>query len=88
MRGWYVNDDVLITGRTDEEHLRNFEAVKKKSAAFFKPSVGYLVDPEGLHTITEKVDAILNAPHLYSCPWVWLTIMDVSSQTLLLLPTL
>ena len=70
-------DDVLVTGKNDEEHLRNLEEVlkrlsdrgfrlKKGKCCLFKPSVeylGYRVDADGLHTTTEKVEAILNAPH-------------------------
>ena len=69
-------DDVLITGRNDEQHLCNLEEVlkrldtrgswlKKSKCQFFKPSVeylGYRVDAEGLHATTEKVETILSAP--------------------------
>ena len=66
-------DDVLVTGRNDEEHLRNLEEVlkrldargfrlKKSKCHFFKPSLGYRVDAEGLHATEEKVEAILSAP--------------------------
>ena len=69
-------DDVLVTGRNDEEYLRNLEEVlkrldargfrlKKSKCHFFKPSVeylGYRVDAEGLHATEEKVEAILSAP--------------------------
>ena len=69
-------DDVLVTGKDDEEHLRNLEEVlmrltdrefrlKRAKCHFLQPSVeylGYKVDADGLHTTTEKVEAILSAP--------------------------
>jgi len=69
-------DDILITGSTEEEHLQNLESVlkrldhhgltvKKSKCAFMQESVDYLghrVDAEGLHTSTEKVEAIQRAP--------------------------
>ena len=69
-------DDILITGSNEEEHLQNLESVlkrldhhgltvKKSKCAFMQESVDYLghgVDAEGLHTSTEKVEAIQRAP--------------------------
>lgn len=69
-------DDILVTGSTDEEQLRNVEAVlqrlqqygiraKKPKCSFFADSVEYLghkVDSVGLHTTTKKVEAIIQAP--------------------------
>ena len=69
-------DDILITGRTDEEHLDNLEKVlarlqqyglrlKKEKCFLLQPSVkylGYIIDAEGLHATPEKVNAIVSAP--------------------------
>ena len=69
-------DDVLITGRNDQDHLEQIEAVlkrlhdrglrlKRSKCAFMQHSVeylGYQVDAEGLHTTTGKVKATLDAP--------------------------
>ena len=69
-------DDILITGRTNEEHLANLEKVlqrlqqyglrlKQEKCSFLQPSVeylGYIIDAEGLHATPDKVNAIVNAP--------------------------
>ena len=70
-------DDILITGRTDEEHLRTLDLVlerldqydlhlKRVKCSFMQPSVrylGYLIDKDGLHTTPEKVSS---APDTHS----------------------
>ncbi len=70
-------DDILITGATDDEHLQKLEEVlrrlrqhgmvlKKGKCTFLGESVQYLghrVDRFGLHTIPEKVEAIVDAPY-------------------------
>ena len=69
-------DDILITGSTEEEHLRNLAQVlqrlesagmrlKRQKCAFLLPSVAYLghiITQEGLHTEETKVRAIVDAP--------------------------
>ena len=69
-------DDILITGPTEEEHLRNLAQVlqrlesagmrlKRQKCAFLLPSVAYLghvISQEGLHTEESKVRAIVDAP--------------------------
>lgn len=69
-------DDILITGKTDEDHLKNLDAtlqrlqgyglrVRRSKCAFFQPSVEYLghvIDSEGLHKAPSKVKAIVDAP--------------------------
>ena len=69
-------DDILVTGRSDKEHLRNLEEVlsrlrkygirlKEDKCQFLQDSVEYLghqVDAEGVHTSPKKVEAILKAP--------------------------
>lgn len=69
-------DDILITGETEEDHLKALEEVlhrlekanlraKRIKCKFMAPSVDYLghrTDAEGLHPIKEKVSAITEAP--------------------------
>jgi len=69
-------DDILLSGKTDGEHLATLEAVlhrlagagfhlKKEKCTFMVSSVTYLgfrIDAEGLHPVTEKIQAIQNAP--------------------------
>ena len=69
-------DDILVTGRTDEEHLSNLDKVLSRLAkagmrlnvdkcTFMAPEVtylGYRIDTEGLHAVNEKVQAIAMAP--------------------------
>ena len=65
-------DDVLVTGKTDEEHLAALEEVLQrleqaglrlhlKKCSFMVPSViylGYQIDAEGLRPVAEKVKAL------------------------------
>ena len=69
-------DDILITGKNEEEHLRNLAAVlnrlekhgfrlKMDKCRFLIPSVEYLghqIDEEGIRAVPNKVEAITNAP--------------------------
>ena len=69
-------DDILITGLSEAEHLRNLEEVLKRlqqhgirvkanKCAFEQDSVEYLghvIDKRGLHTSDKKVKAIQKAP--------------------------
>ena len=69
-------DDILITGKADEEHLVAPEEVlkrlqkaglrlKKPKCVFMAASVEYLghrIDAQGLHPKPEKVEAVKNAP--------------------------
>ena len=71
-----VMESLLVTGRTNEEHLESLELVlkrmeeaglllKKEKCSFMASSVTYLghvIDADGLHPIVEKVDAIKEAP--------------------------
>ena len=68
-------DDILITGETESEHLATLEEVlqrlaaaglhlKREKCTFLASSVTYLgfrIDSQGLHPVTEKVEAIKNA---------------------------
>ncbi|XP_041822728.1 uncharacterized protein K02A2.6-like [Chelmon rostratus] len=68
-------DDILITGSTEAEHWKNVDLVLQRlqdrgirvnrdKCSFSQPSVTYLghkIDCEGLHPVTEKVEAIVNA---------------------------
>ena len=69
-------DDILISGKTDSKHLATLETVlqrlagaglhlKKEKCTFMVSSVTYLgfrIEAEGLHPVTEKIQAIQNAP--------------------------
>ena len=69
-------DDILITGKNDEEHLAHLIAVlnrlsesgmrlKREKCSFLLPSVEYLghvISAEGLKTSDSKVKAVTNAP--------------------------
>ena len=69
-------DDILITGKTDIEHLSNIEEVLKRlqenglrvkpaKCKFMQSSVEYLghcVNASGVHTSDGKVEAVLKAP--------------------------
>ena len=72
-----ILDDVVITGNTDEEHIRNSEIVWKilsqyglraslNKCEYFKeniPFCGHMIDWNGLHVKTqEKIDYIVKAP--------------------------
>ena len=72
---WYM-DDILVTGRTDEEHLKHLNDVlarlekhglrgRKEKCAFFKNSVeylGHIIDRNGIKPVQKKVEALLDAP--------------------------
>lgn len=69
-------DDICVTGKNKETHMRNLRAVLKRlndaglrvnwsKCEFFKDSVtylGYRIDKHGLHTDNKKVEAIVTAP--------------------------
>ena len=69
-------DDILVTGRTEAEHLQHLAEVlsrlekagirlKKDKCAFMLKSVeylGHIISAEGLHPTTEKIRAITAAP--------------------------
>ena len=68
-------DDIIISGKTDEDHLENLEAVlsrlesnglrlKKEKCELMKDSVDYLghrLDKNGLRPLQDKLDAIRRA---------------------------
>ena len=69
-------DDILVSGKTEEEHLVNLRRVlqnlqnhgiraKKAQCTFLKTSVqylGHIIDADCLHATDAKVDAIVHAP--------------------------
>ena len=75
-RAQCILDDILVTGRNDEEHLANLERVLARLAEFglrvnetkcrfFQNAVeycGHVIDANGLHKSQAKVEAIWNAP--------------------------
>ena len=68
------SDDIIITGKNDEEHIQNLSEVLSRlqeegfkvdlrKAEFFKTLVqylGHIIDNEGLHKYPEKVAAIVD----------------------------
>ncbi|XP_021359256.1 uncharacterized protein K02A2.6-like [Mizuhopecten yessoensis] len=70
-----IIDDMIITGRTDDEHLRNLAEVLGRLEKYglhanidkcniFKEKIelcGHVIDGEGLHKTQDKVDAEVNA---------------------------
>ena len=69
-------DDILVTGDSLEEHLKNVEEVlkrlqkygiraKRAKCSFISEKVEYLghhIDGDGLHTLASKVEAVSQAP--------------------------
>ena len=69
-------DDILVTGSTDEEHLKRLGEVfkrlechglhlKRSKCVFLQESVeylGHMIDSKGVRSTSAKVDAIVNAP--------------------------
>ena len=71
-----VLDDIIVSGKTDEEHLENLESMfkrlhdaglkaNKEKCEFFRDRVqfcGHEIDREGLHKTQEKIEAVVSAP--------------------------
>ena len=71
---WYL-DDMLVSGTTEQVHLKNLEEVfkrlekyglqvRKSKCTFFQDSVEYLghvIDKEGLRPVKEKIKAMVAA---------------------------
>ena len=69
-------DDILVTGGSEEEHLRNLElvlerlkthgiTVRKSKCVFMANSVeflGHRIDAEGLHPLESKIEAMVKVP--------------------------
>ena len=69
-------DDIVVTGKTDDEHLQHLQVVfqklecgglklNKEKCVFMAPSIEYLghqIDKDGLHPTEEKVTCIKQAP--------------------------
>ena len=69
-------DDIIVTGKTPDEHLKHLEEVLKRllshgvrvnnaKCRFLESSVSFLghrIDTEGIHLLQEKLTAILQAP--------------------------
>ena len=78
-------DDILVTGKNDEDHCRNLEEVlkrlqtsgltlKKSKCAIMQESVKYLghrIDAKEVHTTPDKVGAIAEAPILKNVKQLW-----------------
>ena len=71
-----ILDDIVITGKTDGEHLKTLEAVlqslmdynlgvNKAKCKFFQEEISYCghkINANGLHKTQEKIEAVINAP--------------------------
>lgn len=62
---WYL-DDIMLTGESEAEHLRNLEEVLSRLEKFGlqEDSVQYLghkINKEGINTLKEKVEALNKA---------------------------
>lgn len=69
-------DDILVTGKDDQDHLKSLDEVlarltkvglraKRHKCKFMRKSVSYLgfvIDAEGLHPVSDKIEAIKDAP--------------------------
>ena len=69
-------DDIVVTGITEEEHLKNLDEVlsrldgvgahlRKEKCSFFSPQIeylGHLINEKGLHHTQSKIKAIIDAP--------------------------
>ena len=69
-------DDIIITGETNESHLKNIDIVLNrlekfglranlKKCNFFQDEIlfcGHKINKDGLHKTVDKVEAIINAP--------------------------
>ena len=71
-----ILDDMIVSGKSNEEHLENLESVlkrledaglkaNKEKCEFFRDRVqfcGHEIDKEGLHKTQEKIEAVVSAP--------------------------
>ncbi len=87
-------DDIVITGKDDEEHLARLEKVlrhllrhgvhvKLAKCKFLQPSVNFLghrVDADGIHTTDEKLKTIVEAPAPKNIATVFLRIDQLLGQ--------
>ena len=70
-------DDIIVTGKSDAEHLENLEAILRrlaekdlrinaKKCRFFMERIeycGHEIDHDGLHKTKAKIEAVQKAPH-------------------------
>ena len=71
-----ILDDIIITGKSDEEHLKTLETVLQRlrdynlrahvdKCSFFREEItycGHKINANGLHKTQEKIEAVINAP--------------------------
>ena len=71
-----ILNDIIITGKSDEEHLKTLETVLQRlqdynlrahvdKCSFFREEItycGHKINANGLHKTQEKIEAVINAP--------------------------
>ena len=71
-----ILDDIIITGKSDEEHLKTLETVLQRlqdynlrvnrdKCSFFQEEItycGHKINANGLHKTQDKIEAVINAP--------------------------
>ena len=71
-----ILDDIIITGKSDEEHLKTLETVLQRlqdynlrvnrdKCSFFQEGItycGHKINANGLHKTQDKIEAVINAP--------------------------
>ena len=71
-----ILDDIIITGKSDEEHLKTLETVLQRlqdynlrvnrdKCSFFQEEItycGHKINANGLHKTQDKIKAVINAP--------------------------
>ena len=71
-----ILDGIIITGKTDDAHLKTLEAVLQRlmdynlrvneaKCKFFQEEItycGHKIDANGLHKTQDKIEAVINAP--------------------------
>ena len=70
-----IPDDIIITGKSEEEHLKTLEMVLQRlqdcnlranqdNCSFFQEEItycGHKIDANGLHKTQQKIEAVINA---------------------------
>ena len=88
-------DDIVVTGITEAEHLKNLEMVlqrlqeagvrlQKEKCVFLAPQIeylGHLIDADGLHPLPSKISTTTHKPHRTSSfSWFSELLQEVNSK--------